>query len=220
MESLGNKVLKAALEFLEISASDTHADINQFINQEVSQLNIYDEDVHTEITLKLREKARGMFLWVALMIEELRRPQFDDSGYLETLDHLPDDLDDLYGQILVNLPSRPRERDTSKLLLQLVLFAGRPLSLQEIGAAIKVTIGQQKFKTLDLPPDERLRAVVMYYCGSLISIQNTADSNSMVVTLVHYSLKEYLLSNINQINNPQAFNFEPEEAHGILGGSV
>lgn len=216
LENLNKEVAKPVLEILEISATDTFADIKQFINHEVSQLNIYDEDVYTEITLRLEEKARGMFLWVALMIEELHRPQFDDSDYLETLNHLPDDLDDLYGRILMNLPSRPRERDRSKLLLQLVLFAGRPLSLQEIGAAMKVTIGQRKLKILDLSSDERLRKVVMYNCGSLINIQNTADGKS-IVTLVHYSLKEYLLSKINQTNDPRAFNFEPEEAHGIFG---
>jgi hypothetical protein len=85
---------------LEMSEGDTQSDINQFIESRVADLGIYDAFILDEITSMLQSKTNGMFLWVALMIEELQRnPLFDESQYLTILEQAPKDLDELYYQI-------------------------------------------------------------------------------------------------------------------------
>ncbi|GLI76370.1 hypothetical protein PoHVEF18_004642 [Penicillium ochrochloron] len=85
---------------LEISEGDTQSDINQFIESRLADLGIYDAFILDEITSMLQSKTNGLFLWVALMVEELQRnPQFDESQYLTILEQAPKDLDELYYQI-------------------------------------------------------------------------------------------------------------------------
>ncbi|KAJ6023929.1 hypothetical protein N7540_004726 [Penicillium herquei] len=201
-----------ALDFLEVSADDTYKDINQYIEDEVTDLGLYDEKIATLIVSKLQHNAKGMFLWVALMIEDLKKPRFDESELLDVLEHLPNDLDTLYQQILQNLSFNPKDRATSKALLQLLIFAQRPLSIQEVGAAMKVSCGEQRLKTKILIPNDRLRDIIGHYCGPLVSLHKTPNGN-ITVTLVHYSLKEYLLSTSYSCGNKPPFEFEAREAH-------
>ncbi|KAJ5548581.1 hypothetical protein N7513_005815 [Penicillium frequentans] len=209
---LKKQVPMEALDFLEISAGDTYEDINHYIEDEVTDLGLYDEDIATQIVSKLQQNAKGMFLWAALMIEELRKPRFDESELLDVVEYSPRDLDTLYQQILQNISFNPKERATSKALFQLLLFALRPLSIQEVGAAMKITSGEQRLKNKTVIPDERLREIIGHYCGPLVSLHKTPKGKA-TVTLVHYSLKEYLLSTSHSPGNKSPFEFNAREAH-------
>lgn len=173
-----------------------------------------DVAIAAGIISTLQEKAKGMFLWVALTLEELKKPRFDESELFETLKYLPEDLDTLFYRILQNI--HPRDRSTSRNLLQLLLFAQRPLSIQEIGAAMRVSVGENRLKARTLMPDERLRETILYYCGPLVSIYRAADGHS-IVTLVHFTLKEYLLNDVHtHADRSRPFQFNPQEAHGVF----
>lgn len=119
------QIPQESLTFFEISENDTRDDINHYIKDEVAELELDDVAIATEIVSTLHKKAKGMFLWVSLTLQELKKPRFDESELFETLKYLPEDLDTLYHGILQKI--HPRDRSTSRNLLQLLLFAQRPL---------------------------------------------------------------------------------------------
>lgn len=212
------KLQKAApdnLTLLKISESDTLSDINHYIENEVAELGVEDDDIAAKIVSTLQSNAKGMFLWVALMINELEKPRFDELEYLDTMAHLPKDLDDLYGRILENLSHSPQNRALSRKILQWILFSSRPLSLQEVGAAMMITPGEQRLRKASIS-EERVQKTIVQHCGSLVTIHQSNDGES-IVTLVHYSLKEYFLGDQTRNGNAVIFSFLPEDAHSVLG---
>ncbi|KAJ5408240.1 hypothetical protein N7509_002123 [Penicillium cosmopolitanum] len=174
-----------------ITEDDNSADIHRYIDEAVTDLVIDDDNIRKTIDAALRSGANGMFLWVALMIEELRKPLFSDDDYLETLKYLPEDLNMLYTRILRGLSSHPRDISTSSSLMQLITCARRPLTLYEVGASMKATVGGTELNASALS-EERLRQTVLHYCGPLVTIHKR-PGNYSTVTLVHSTLKEFLL---------------------------
>jgi hypothetical protein len=90
-------------------------------------------------------RARGVFLWVRLIIEDIldqvkRRIIADVSALLKRLAKLPDDLVDLYTRILKRVP----ESDSidTYILLETVLRARRPLTVLEL--AYVLMLGQRR----------------------------------------------------------------------------
>ncbi|KAJ5658406.1 uncharacterized protein N7484_002055 [Penicillium longicatenatum] len=191
--NLSNKLMvpDECLILYDISEDDNLTDIHRYIEEGVADLEIDDDDIRKTIDTTLRSGAHGMFLWVALMIEELRRPLFSDADYLETLKYLPEDLNMLYIQILRGLSSHPRDIPISRSLLQLMACARRPLTLHEVGASMKVTVGGTKLDTSAMS-EKRLRRTILQYCGPLVTIQKRPGAHP-TATLVHSSLKEFLL---------------------------
>lgn len=121
LEDSFTRVKKATslnLSLLEMSERDTLSDIIQYIMNEVAELGIEDDTIMTEITSALQSNAKGMFLWVALMLSELRKPRFDELEYLDTLNQLPKDLDNLYCQILENLSRSLQDMSLTRRIMR------------------------------------------------------------------------------------------------------
>ncbi|QKX57552.1 uncharacterized protein TRUGW13939_04669 [Talaromyces rugulosus] len=182
----------------DISEEDNSADIHRYIEEAVTNLEIDDDDIRRTIDTTLRSGANGMFLWAALMIEELRKPLFSDADYLEKLKYLPQDLNMLYSRILQGLSSHPQDILISKNLLQLMACARRPLTLHEIGASMKVTVGGTKVGASPMS-EKRLRQTILHYCGPLAIIYKRPGA-CPTATLVHSSLQEFF--------------FDPQEGDG------
>ncbi|KGO48571.1 hypothetical protein PEXP_073010 [Penicillium expansum] len=197
----------------EISEGDNIADINQYIKERVTHLEIDADDIREDIKAALRSGAKGMFLWVALMVEELRKPLFSDSDYLKTLRYLPEDLNLLYIRILRGLPSRPQESRISKGLLQLITCAQRPLSLHEISAAMMASLAGDKLEP-SITSEEGLRTIISHYCGPLVMIHKGLQS-CPTATLVHSSLKEFLLESQAE-DIPVPLRIDAEHSHMAL----
>ena len=101
-------------------------------------------DLPSEVAGPAREyiaqNAQGVFVWVRLVREELIK--YARSGYTENeifcfLKSLPTELEDFYKHILTQL-ERGEERDIEmgQIMLQFVLFAFRPLRLEELRQAL------------------------------------------------------------------------------------
>ncbi|KAJ5733733.1 hypothetical protein N7493_002519 [Penicillium malachiteum] len=214
--------LKASLNnltFLEISENDTSSDINQYIESNVASLEIEDTSIAAEIASTLRSNAKGMFLWVFLMFEELQKPRFDETEYLETLNYLPKDINNLYGRILENLAESPQTRSLSRKILEWVLFAKQPLTLKEIGAAMLIKSEEHRWKKSSLS-NEKIQKVIVQHCGSLVTIHHSSNDES-TVTVVHFSLKEYFLAMQPQDSPRNEFtsHYTPEDVNSRLGAA-
>jgi ankyrin repeat protein len=83
----------------------------------------------------LLERAKGTFLWVGFAIHELRKRR-TSTEILAALEDLPSGLGNIYGAMLLRIPSDQREM-SSKILMW-VTMAFRPLRLEELAAAADI----------------------------------------------------------------------------------
>lgn len=179
---------------LQITETDTDPDIKRFIETEVRSLSLPGKDTEYAIISKLQEGAQGMFQWADQMIKNIAEPgKFFAEEYLEALQDLPQNLDELYGRILTALSGKnsPRLRARSKLIFQWLVCAQRPLTLGEIADVLKITVDQPRMPSWTTVDVSMLKQTISHCCGTLVRVVDSDDSANLV-TLVHASVKDFL----------------------------
>ena len=133
--------------------------------------------------------------WAACQIDELESCL--DYRTLESeLNSLPKTLDETYCRIIRAIPSK--YKPYAIILLQLVTFSDRPVTIEEAVDAIAVRTDEppyfsQKYRMPN--PQEISR-----YCASLVAVVSVKkdprgeNDNRVELQLAHFSVKEYLLS--------------------------
>ena len=154
---------------------------------------ICEEKLEHRIVKTLRTKADGQFLWVKLMVQSLRKSTFI-SEISRALDNLPRGLGQAYGRVLESLlmEGAPRQK-AGHMLLQWLVCSEKPLTMKELSTALAIKPGETSLDTGDRVVD--LSSFLDELCGSLIKITPQRNSqDSMIVTFVHLTVKEFLLS--------------------------
>lgn len=114
---------------------------------------------------EIGERSSGVFLWVALVVKRLRRGLRDGASLedlLESLNHLPEELDDLYRQMLQGLsPFRKRQ---ASMALQIVYEFNTHkyrwfgvLGLLTLSFALDGLDSNIDAKIVEISPEEQLR---------------------------------------------------------------
>jgi hypothetical protein len=86
------------------------------------------------VTNTLKRKANGTFLWVALVVEQLRDAKH--RNVKDVLEKMPAGLENLYDLILQQL-TKQEDKDAHRILLSTVTAAERPLRLEELLTFLK-----------------------------------------------------------------------------------
>ncbi len=134
-------------------------------------------------------KLSNRFRWVVCQLEILRHSF--PSSVRQTLEELPESLDETYERILKEI-KRPN-RDHAQRLLQCLVAAIRPLRVEELAEVLAIDFDVEGVPRLN----QRWRwedqeQALLSSCSSLITIANVDDSR--VVQFSHFSVKEYLTS--------------------------
>jgi hypothetical protein len=85
-----------------------------------------------------------------------------------------------------------------------------------ISSAMKVEPDNHILKSTALTPDDQVQEMIIHYCGSLVTV-HSESSRPGIVTLVHYSLKEYMEN--NKIENLPLFQYDLSESHEVLAAT-
>ena len=164
-------------------------EINLVIDHEIPRIAGGFTDEHRK---RISDRLKGMnnrtYLWLFLTIDiiigsrsKYRKPSSIDS----LLSNLPSEVSDAYETIL----ARSSDIDLARILLQLIVAATRPLSLEE--ANIALTLATQEtctsHKELDLWPLPDFKSTVLNICGLFISIHDGK------ISLIHQTAREFLL---------------------------
>jgi hypothetical protein len=90
-----------------------------------------DEDLQDQIRKVMQQRADGTFLWVSLVIEELRKA---DSWEVEqVVDDMPKGLTELYRRIVEQIQQlKPDTFKLCRLVVLAITASYRPLSLHEL----------------------------------------------------------------------------------------
>ncbi|KJK86072.1 hypothetical protein H633G_10085 [Metarhizium anisopliae BRIP 53284] len=137
---------------------------------------------------QLLQMERRTYLWLYLAMEDIRT-MFQNSLQPEgeAIELIPTSVNDAYNKVLNRVPSN--KVSDVKMILQIIVGARRPLTIEEIAMAIGVakSSGSQTAATAGLNPaglDKKIR----HLCGLFVFINNSR------VYLIHQTAREFLLN--------------------------
>ncbi|PQE16724.1 Ankyrin repeat-containing domain protein [Rutstroemia sp. NJR-2017a BBW] len=173
---------------IEIRASD--GDMRAYIQGQIKSSHSLvricrqDTSLENEILQVVVAKAEGMFLAAKLHVNALASKKHA-RAVRKALDTLPKDIDDIYDRTMERVQLH-RQRDLAMQTLTWIVYATRPLAIEEVQQAIAIDDldPDDAYITEDLltPPD-----VIASVCAGLIKV----DRESSVIRLVHKTTHEY-----------------------------
>ncbi|KAF2856407.1 beta transducin-like protein HET-E4s [Plenodomus tracheiphilus IPT5] len=168
---------KLSLE-LKQNAEQVARSVDAYIDHKLSSLeSLREADLRKQVRDKLHQKANGTFLWVALVMQELEKPESWDP--LAVVEEAPAGLHQLYDRMMQQIQwLSARNVDICQYLLCITAVAYRPLYLAEMGSLCR-SAGRATMVA------ETVRKIVAM-CGSFLTVRDEQ------VYLVHQSAKDYL----------------------------
>ncbi|KAK2595026.1 hypothetical protein QQS21_007280 [Conoideocrella luteorostrata] len=136
----------------------------------------YDENIRSAVQKHLITNAQGTFLWVALVCQQLAKPQVARRHTLAKLNSFPPGLDSLYDRMMVQIFDS-EDADRCKEILAIFSVTYRPITVKELQVLIE---SPEELQQGDLED-------IIASCGSFFTIQDGT------IYFVHQSAKDYLL---------------------------
>ena len=163
---------------MAISITDSLDDITLFLRANVELLPAEDENEREMLLRRILNRSNGNFLWTSLVLQELADTPSVQQAY-EVLDSVPNGMDDLYSRILDALMANNRKKDIPKAILKWIVCAMRPLSVDELKAALELDINATLV---------RLDQTIPSITGNLVLVD---ASNKL--QLVHQTVRAFLM---------------------------
>ncbi|KFY64655.1 hypothetical protein V496_03120 [Pseudogymnoascus sp. VKM F-4515 (FW-2607)] len=141
---------------------------------------------------KLRTRSSGVFIWVRLVVELLnaafRRGEGKPAQLQLLLDSVPEELDDLFTNIL---KADPISKDKSIMCFQWVLFSKRSLKPEELYFATlagtePTAIGKWDTNEID---SEGIEYFILHISKGLVEVSKTRGT----VQFIHETVRDFLL---------------------------
>ncbi|KAL2887982.1 Vegetative incompatibility protein HET-E-1 [Ceratocystis lukuohia] len=164
---------------LELNQNSVSKAVESYIETKVDQLSKkkeYDQATKEGVLKHLKENSGGTFLWVALVCEQLSKPDVRQRHTLGKLASFPAGLDSLYERMMEEI-DQSEDQQLCREIIATALVVYRPITLKELCALVK---GLGKLA------DKEVKEVITS-CSSLLSLHHD------VVSFVHQSAKDYLL---------------------------
>jgi len=177
------------------------SDIKRFISfkvEELSKIEGFNEDFRTTLQNTLFERSQGTYLWVSFVVNELSHKR-RSMEVLKTACSFPKGLPETYSHMLLQI-ERSQRVVTSKIL-RWIMMAVRPLTLQELAAAIGIQ--STGLVTVEQAVRDKIASI-----GLFLQVRGQE------VSLSHHSARDYLLRKERDSNEVlEEFRIKPEEAH-------
>jgi hypothetical protein len=163
------------------------------ISKYVESALVIPDELGVEIHDSVLSRCKGVFLWAVLTVKSLNK-MYDEGSTRSELQarvrEIPGVIQDLFGEIM-------RNRDESLLpMLIWILYAKRPLSIQELYFAVKASIGNPSsgiWNRADIDVS-RMKKFLLTSSKGLIEFWEGERVGGSQVHLIHESLREYLLA--------------------------
>jgi WD40 repeat protein len=200
-ESYGQATPRSLMIVSETIPQDsTKADIRLYLKTNINSLPALgpDKDEARESTMKLiLDKSSGCFLWVRLVLQELRRVH-TAAEVRQVLEDIPSDMDELYMRILNSMSTYPYGKRLTKAILTWTVCSARPLTVEELYHALQIDINDNI---------DSVQRSIASSCGQLVYV----DASSRV-QMVHQTACDFLL----QPNNKSEFAVDRKAGHKTL----
>ncbi|MCJ1260613.1 hypothetical protein MMC22_000475 [Lobaria immixta] len=191
-------------------------EIHLVIDAKVPQIaRSFSAEDRKSISDRLKKLDNRTYLWLHLTMNIIERSlsSFSKMSKIDKLlSGLPSSVSDAYQEIL----SRSTDEDTAKVLLQIVVAARRPLTLEEANIALSIATqkeGCKSHKTLELWPSTSFKSTIQNMCGLFISVYDSK------LFLIHQTAREFLLcssSSPSPSSRKWEGNLSMNMAHGLI----
>ena len=162
----------------EILEDDTKLDISLYLKASMSFLPSVSEGDRQSTVVKILEKSAGCFLWVNLVLKELRQVH-TAAEVFQVLEDVPSDMDELYSRILNSMSKSPYGKMLAKAILTWTVCSARPLTTEELYHALQLDIKDSI---------DSIEKSITSCCGQLVYV----DTKSRV-HMVHQTARDFLL---------------------------
>ncbi|KAI4934090.1 hypothetical protein J4E86_011472 [Alternaria arbusti] len=231
--SLNTFVLKDNMICLQRGVVD--ADILRFVQQKLSddkRLAKWNKnaEVRQEVETALMRGAQGMFRWATCQLDVIAECR-NLSMLRKSLATLPQTLDQTYDRILTAI--KEEDRMYTIRILQWLTFSARPLSLEEVAEVAAIDVAREPAFDCDEVLVDPLEALEI--CSSLVTVKmEESDSYrdwildmdqdyysepevlSGIVTLAHYSVQEYLVSERIKLGPAKQYSMTESGCHKAM----
>ena len=200
---------------IDLSHNPSHAlDVKRFISSSVMRYSIennFDQNSISIIVSELSKRAGGMFLWASLAWDVFTSgvgtwTKSKIQERIGDLKHSSPGMNNLYQRVLSSFKG---EEPEVKQILSWVVLANHPLTIEELSIAL--ALRQRPTRVADIDQPMNLEVFLRQKCALFIDIDNNK------VTLIHLSLKDYLLGTAQfmtedgMVANPFYINFLDEQ---------
>ena len=168
-------------------------DIDLVIDAQVDIIaSDFEECDRKKISKRLKNMENRTYLWLHLTFDIIKKnpSQYDRRCDIEhLLSDIPDEVSGAYENIL----NRSSNRDLTEILLQIILSAVRPLTLDEVNIALTIASNKQRFDSRDnlmshLWPRSKFKSTVKNLCGLFISVYDSK------LSFIHLTAREFLIN--------------------------
>ena len=166
----------------EILEDDTKLDISLYLKASMCFLPSVNEGDRQNTVVKILEKSAGCFLWVNLVMKELRQVH-TAAEVFQVLEDVPSDMDELYSRILNSMSKTPYGKILAKAILTWTVCSARPLTTEELYHALQLDIKDSI---------DSIEKSITSCCGQLVYV----DTRSRV-HMVHQTARDFLLRPTN-----------------------
>lgn len=182
----------------EIKEDDTKSDIALYLDANMDQLPLIEEEDVEDMVAKILEKSAGCFLWVSLILQELRQAH-TSTEIRQVLEEVPSDMNALYSRILDTMSKAPPYgKVLARAILTWAVCSSRPLTTDELFQALQIDIKDKV---------DNIKASIESRCGQLVYV----DAQSRV-QMVHQTARDFLL----QASDISEFGVERRAGHRRL----
>ena len=198
-------ILSAAIPGLHVDiGTNNKQDIERFVHDEITSkapvaANEADRREWIDMERSIVGKAAGLFQWARLVTGFAVEQHREGMSWREirySIANVPKGLDDVYRHIFENI-IKEVYRERTLLLIQLVCFAGRHLSLIELRYAIAAgAILSDRDRCEDsewfMDSDDRMRRHLTALSGGLVEFVGVGDFGDRA-QFIHQSVIDFLL---------------------------
>ncbi|PQE33485.1 Ankyrin repeat-containing domain protein [Rutstroemia sp. NJR-2017a WRK4] len=182
--------------YLRFDGDNKSKEINQEINLVIdARMDDIAGDFADEDRRKISERLKSMdhrtYLWLHLTIDIIKQSPSKYGRLYDVenlLSELPAEISDAYENIL----GRSKDEKHTEILLQIILAAAQPLTLDEANIALTLALQKEQFMShaalqSSLWPSKNFQSTVKNLCGLFI---NVYDSK---LSFIHQTAREFLL---------------------------
>jgi len=155
------------------------------------------------------------FRWAYCQLETLSRCPLRYIS--DTLDELPETLDETYERILKGIPKKMQE--DAHRIFQWIMVSSRPLGVEELAEVFAFNFDEETSGIPKYEPgwrDQNAEKAVLSACSTLVTIVDVGWRRK-IVQFSHFSVEEYLTSRrIANAEHLSHFHIQPKPAHTLL----
>ena len=190
--------LDPPVEIQQVLPEHTLNDIMLYVEQHTDFPSMQELRTRQHLVAAILDKSEGCFLWVRLVLKELRKVH-SETATRRILEDVPQGMDKLYVRTLANMSKESYGKPLAKAILMWVVCSVRPLLTTELRHAIQINIGDNVYN---------LENQIACLCGNLVYV----DSH-LRIKMIHQTARNHLLS----LDNDSEFAFREKDGHRQLG---